>query len=98
MMVAAHQPAYLPWLGYLAKIAAADLFVVMDDLQYEAQNFQNRNRIKTGTGADRHHGHPWFVDQGVELVKIAGVGVTHEGQVGLLRVRLGTVMQGVFFR
>ena len=50
MMVAAHQPAYLPWLGYLAKIAAADLFVVMDDLQYEAQNFQNRNRIKTGTG------------------------------------------------
>lgn len=50
-LVAAHQPAYLPWLGYLAKIAAADLFVVMDDLQYEAQNFQNRNRIKTDVGA-----------------------------------------------
>lgn len=50
MIVAAHQPAYLPWLGYLAKIEAADLFVVMDDLQYEAQNFQNRNRIKTGQG------------------------------------------------
>lgn len=50
MIVAAHQPAYLPWLGYLAKIAAADLFVVMDDLQYEAQNFQNRNRIKLDTG------------------------------------------------
>ena len=51
LLVAAHQPHYLPWLGYLAKIAAADLFVVMDDLQYEAQNFQNRNRIKTDTGA-----------------------------------------------
>ena len=51
MIVAAHQPHYLPWLGYLAKIAAADLFVVMDDLQYEGQNFQNRNRIKTHTGA-----------------------------------------------
>jgi hypothetical protein len=51
MIVAAHQPHLLPWLGYLAKIAAADLFVVMDDLQYEAQNFQNRNRIKLNHGA-----------------------------------------------
>ncbi len=50
MIVAAHQPHYLPWLGYLAKVAAADLFVVMDDLQYEAQNFQNRNRIKCNHG------------------------------------------------
>jgi len=51
MIVAAHQPSYLPWLGYLAKLAAADLFVVMDDLQYEAQNFQNRNRVKLNHGA-----------------------------------------------
>ncbi len=46
MIVAAHQPSYLPWLGYLDKMAKADVFVVMDDLQYEAQNFQNRNRVK----------------------------------------------------
>ena len=51
MIVAAHQPHYLPWLGYLAKIAACDVFVVMDDLQYEAQNFQNRNRLKLNHGA-----------------------------------------------
>jgi hypothetical protein len=51
VIVAAHQPHYLPWLGYLAKIAACDLFVVMDDLQYEAQNFQNRNRVKLNHGA-----------------------------------------------
>lgn len=50
MIVAAHQPHYLPWLGYLDKLAHADVFVVMDDLQYEAQNFQNRNRIKLDTG------------------------------------------------
>src|SRR5690606_28489385 len=46
-----HQPAYLPWLGYLDKLARADVFVVMDDLQYEAQNFQNRNRVKFNDGA-----------------------------------------------
>lgn len=51
MIVAAHQPSYLPWLGYLDKIARADVFVVMDDLQYEAQNFQNRNRVKLNNGA-----------------------------------------------
>ena len=51
MIVAAHQPHYLPWLGYLDKMAKADLFVVMDDLQYEAQNFQNRQRLKLPSGA-----------------------------------------------
>lgn len=50
MIVAAHQPHYLPWLGYLDKLAASDLFVVMDDLQYETQNFQNRNRLKLDAG------------------------------------------------
>jgi hypothetical protein len=51
MIVAAHQPHYLPWLGYLDKLAKADLFVVMDDLQYETQNFQNRQRVKINSGA-----------------------------------------------
>jgi WbqC-like protein family len=51
VIVAAHQPHFLPWIGYLAKVAACDLFVVMDDLQYEAQNFQNRNRVKINHGA-----------------------------------------------
>ncbi len=50
LIVAAHQPHYLPWLGYLDKIARADVFVVMDDLQFEAQNFQNRQRLKLATG------------------------------------------------
>jgi len=50
MIVAAHQPHFLPWLGYLHKVASADVFVVMDDLQFEAQNFQNRNRVKVNNG------------------------------------------------
>ncbi len=50
MIVAAHQPHLMPWLGYLDKVARADVFVVMDDLQYEAQNFQNRNRLKLCAG------------------------------------------------
>jgi hypothetical protein len=49
--VAIHQPQYLPWLGYLAKWAAADVFVFLDTVQYEKNGWQNRNRIKTADGA-----------------------------------------------
>jgi hypothetical protein len=48
--VAIHQPHYLPWLGYLAKWAAADVFVFLDTVQYEKNGWQNRNRIKTRDG------------------------------------------------
>ena len=51
MKVAIHQPQYLPWLGYLAKWAAADVFVFLDTVQYEKNGWQNRNRIKTAAGA-----------------------------------------------
>lgn len=50
MIVAAHQPSYLPWLGYLHKLAHCDVFVVVDDAQYEEANFQNRNRVKVNNG------------------------------------------------
>ena len=51
MRIAIHQPHYLPWLGYLAKWAAADLFIFLDVVQYEKNGWQNRNRIKTPDGA-----------------------------------------------
>ena len=50
MKVAIHQPQYLPWLGYLAKWAAADVFVFLDTVQYEKNGWQNRNRIRTAAG------------------------------------------------
>jgi hypothetical protein len=50
VIVAAHQPAYLPWLGYFDKIARADLFVYLDTVQFEKNSFTNRNRIKTPQG------------------------------------------------
>ncbi len=50
MLVAIHQLHYLPWLRYLEKIARADLFVVLDDVQYTKNGFQNRNKIKQAGG------------------------------------------------
>ena len=50
MIVAAHQPNFLPWLGFFDKMRRADLFVIVDHVQFERQGFQNRTRIKTGEG------------------------------------------------
>lgn len=50
MIVAIHQPHYLPWLRYMAKAALADVFVLLDDVQYTKNGWQNRNRIKTANG------------------------------------------------
>ena len=50
MIVTIHQPQYLPWLGYFDKIDQADLFVILDNVQYKKNEFQNRNKIKTAQG------------------------------------------------
>lgn len=50
MLVAIHQLHYLPWLRYFEKIARADVFVVLDDIQYNKNGWQNRNKVKGSTG------------------------------------------------
>ena len=50
MLIAIHQPQYLPWLGYLDKIDKADIFVILDNVQFKKNEWQNRNRIKTAQG------------------------------------------------
>jgi hypothetical protein len=46
MIVAIHQPHYLPWLGYLHRMAQVDLFIVLDHVQFERRNHQNRSQIR----------------------------------------------------
>ncbi|MFI5348426.1 MAG: WbqC family protein [Elusimicrobiota bacterium] len=50
MILAAHQPNFMPWLGYFDKMRKADVFVTVDHVQMERQSFQNRTRIKTAEG------------------------------------------------
>lgn len=50
MIVSIHQPAYLPWLGYLERILKSDCFVFLDTVQLETRSFTSRNRIKTPQG------------------------------------------------
>jgi hypothetical protein len=50
-IVAIHQPNFLPWIGYFYKIAKSDIFVFLDNVQYEKNGFINRNKIKTPQNA-----------------------------------------------
>jgi hypothetical protein len=52
MILTAHQPAYLPWLGYFAKLAEADVFVLHDLSRFDRGGFVNRNKIRTATGTE----------------------------------------------
>ena len=51
LRVSIHQPYYLPWLRYVHKIASSDLFILLDDVPYVRNCWQNRNRIKSDGGA-----------------------------------------------
>jgi hypothetical protein len=46
MIVAIHQPHYIPWLGYLDRMVKSDLFIVLDHVQFERRNYQNRTMIR----------------------------------------------------
>ncbi|MCF6285676.1 MAG: WbqC family protein [Candidatus Hydrogenedentes bacterium] len=50
MVVGIHQLHYLPWLRYIHKLICADVFIVLDNIQYNKNGHQNRNRIKSPQG------------------------------------------------
>ncbi|TXI83133.1 MAG: hypothetical protein E6Q40_11500 [Cupriavidus sp.] len=48
--VAILQSNYIPWKGYFDIIAAADEFIVYDEMQFTKNDWRNRNQIKTPQG------------------------------------------------
>jgi len=39
------QPTYLPWSGYFNLMAQVDVFVLLDDVQFQRRSWHSRNRI-----------------------------------------------------
>ena len=50
MIVAGHQPNYLPYLGFFDKMRRADIFIIEDNVQFERQGFTSRNKVMTADG------------------------------------------------
>ena len=73
LIASGHQPNYLPWLGFFDKLLQCDVFIIEDNVQFELQGFQNRNKIKTLHGVKwltvpiEHAGKPLLINE----VKIA---------------------------
>jgi len=50
MILTAHQPSYLPWLGLFSKINQSDTFVFLDTVQFAKWDWSSRNKIRTPEG------------------------------------------------
>ena len=50
MRLSINQPGYLPWPGYFARIAASDVHIVLDHVQFEKNSLANRNKLRTRQG------------------------------------------------
>lgn len=69
MILAAHQPQFAPWLGYFDKLDRADVFVLLDNVQFKKNEWQNRNRIK-GSGGPQWLTVPVSGDFGRKIVEL----------------------------
>ena len=48
--VAIHQPNYSPWIGFFQKMALADIFVILDNVQFSKDSYTQRTKIRTKEG------------------------------------------------
>jgi hypothetical protein len=48
--VAIHQPNYLPYIGFFQKMSMADIFVILDNVQFSKGSFTQRTKIRTKEG------------------------------------------------
>ena len=48
--IAVHQPNYAPWIGYFVKMAVADTFVLLDDVQFSKGSWTNRAKAMGPNG------------------------------------------------
>lgn len=51
MILTAHQPLYVPWLGFFHKIMLAETICILDDVQFSDGDYINRNRVRTKNGS-----------------------------------------------
>lgn len=51
MIVAVHQPNYIPWIGFFDKMDQSHIFVILDTVQHSRKSVTHRNSIKSPSGS-----------------------------------------------
>lgn len=49
VIVGIHQPNFMPWLGYFYKIFKSDIFIFLDDVQFQKTGASYTNRVSVNT-------------------------------------------------
>jgi hypothetical protein len=44
------QPTFLPWVGWFDLVDQSDVMIILDDVQFSKQSWQQRNRVRTRDG------------------------------------------------
>ena len=70
--IAISQSRYIPWLGYMDRIAKVDLFVILDCVQLDHRCYEKRTKIKTNNGEQ------WLT---IPVLKTARNSPMHEAEV-----------------
>jgi len=45
-ILVAHQPEFLPWLGFISKATMGDVYLILDSVDFQKEYYQNRNKIR----------------------------------------------------
>lgn len=97
---AIHQPNFLPRLSTLAKLFAADIWIVLDDVQFNRRDYQHRARL---TAPERPGHHRWLTlpvhrpygrATRINDVLLSAPAQTANRVRGTLRRQLSTAMHG----
>ena len=58
MVITIHQPEHFPYEGFFQKMEASELFIILDNVNYRKNYFQNRNKLLNNNNVEE-----WFTIQ-----------------------------------
>tara|TARA_A100001201_G_scaffold140327_1_gene133316 strand:- start:939 stop:1622 length:684 start_codon:yes stop_codon:yes gene_type:complete len=79
MKIAIHQPEFMPWLGYFHKMKKADIYVILDNVQFKKRYFENRNYIRNSSNNTKEWITIPVVSKGKFNQNISDVKILYEG-------------------
>ena len=79
-VMSAHQPNFLPYLGFFDKMMQSDIFIIRDECQFCKRDYHHRNRIKIqGTNGNKEPNWTWLtIPVGKEEIDLKDVAIKNE--------------------
>ena len=59
-IVSAHQPNFLPYIGFFDKMKKSDVLVIRDEVQFVKKEFHNRNKIRIQSNDPKNPSSKWI--------------------------------------